>query len=342
MPLLAGAPSAEHCPGAQAAYPALSGHSGILASGAAAAWASGPACPMPPARRLRRGQLRQLCPQLATTLLLAALAVASGPAPGLGQSHATAAAATTSAASAEGAVPSQPPQAAALIACLAAGTGDGGARSCATSPTTWQHLLRDEPSCLTAHRAWWPAPAADADARAGGGRVTLLTHLSLNRMAQLKAQCDSWAGPLAAVLYAPLRRRGGAADFEPDAELSEAVATVAAWFDAAMARAAAGGPAGSVGGCTPRVLLIYEVFDSDKAAGLLYPVNSLRNLARLMADTPLVASIDVDMLPSASLSAALTDGSHVAALEASCTGKERRVYVLPAFETRCVLPAFET
>uniref|UniRef100_A0A7R9VDG8 Glycosyltransferase-like protein LARGE2 n=1 Tax=Chlamydomonas euryale TaxID=1486919 RepID=A0A7R9VDG8_9CHLO len=136
-----------------------------------------------------------------------------------------------------------------------------------------------------------------------------------------------------------MRRRGGAADFEPDAELSEAVATVAAWFDAAMARAAAGGPAGSVGGCTPRVLLIYEVFDSDKAAGLLYPVNSLRNLARLMADTPLVASIDVDMLPSASLSAALTDGSHVAALEASCTGKERRVYVLPAFETSCGGPS---
>ncbi len=38
---------------------------------------------------------------------------------------------------------------------------------------------------------------------------------------------------------------------------------------------------------------------------VLYPVNSLRNYARLMADTDLIANIDVDMIPAASFSAAL-------------------------------------
>lgn len=54
------------------------------------------------------------------------------------------------------------------------------------------------------------------------------------------------------------------------------------------------------GGCQLRLLLVVELF-SDPQAATLYPVNTLRNVARLMADTPLAAAIDVDMLPSATL-----------------------------------------
>lgn len=44
----------------------------------------------------------------------------------------------------------------------------------------------------------------------------------------------------------------------------------------------------------------------------LYPINSLRNYARLLADSPLIANIDVDMLGSVGLSASLLLGWDVA------------------------------
>lgn len=43
-------------------------------------------------------------------------------------------------------------------------------------------------------------------------------------------------------------------------------------------------------GCQPRLLLVYEVFAEERATAL-YPVNALRNYARLLADTPLVGDI---------------------------------------------------
>lgn len=39
----------------------------------------------------------------------------------------------------------------------------------------------------------------------------------------------------------------------------------------------------------------------DTLLGALLPINALRSAAMLGADTPLVAMIDVDLLPSASL-----------------------------------------
>lgn len=43
--------------------------------------------------------------------------------------------------------------------------------------------------------------------------------------------------------------------------------------------------------CVLDVMLVYEVF-SDKNAALLYPFNTLRNLARLQARTPVLALLD--------------------------------------------------
>ncbi len=121
--------------------------------------------------------------------------------------------------------------------------------------------------------------------------------------------------------------------------------------------------------CQLRVILLYELYQQEKATAL-YPVNSLRNYARLLADTPLVANIDVDMLPSLSLSQALIQGWGPATTVAEALGqgggggagagkgggaekpkpgsaadllrraaREKAVFVLPALETKCGGPA---
>ncbi|KAG1667268.1 hypothetical protein FOA52_012556 [Chlamydomonas sp. UWO 241] len=176
-------------------------------------------------------------------------------------------------------------------------------------------------SCFTAHRAWWSARDPEL-------QVTLLTHLSLNRMAQLRAQCATWGGPLAAVVYVPIAAPPGSE--RSRAALANATNVVQTWFASTESARS---------GCQPRVLLLAEHFDSDRSAALLYPVNSLRNVARLMADTPLVANIDVDMLPSASLTADLaTDASIRGIIDGAVN--QGRVYVLPALETSCGGPSY--
>jgi hypothetical protein len=107
-----------------------------------------------------------------------------------------------------------------------------------------------------------------------------------------------------------------------------------------VAASAASKAGSSIGGCQLRIMLLYEVFAEERATAL-YPVNTLRNYARLMADTQLVANIDVDMLPSATLSRALLSpkgaGSTAALLEE--IKRRNTAYVIPAFETTCGGPS---
>ncbi|GAX73527.1 hypothetical protein CEUSTIGMA_g979.t1 [Chlamydomonas eustigma] len=91
--------------------------------------------------------------------------------------------------------------------------------------------------------------------------------------------------------------------------------------------------------CQPRLLLLIEVFKKQRAASALYPVNMLRNYARLLAETPLIANIDVDMLPSTSLSDSLANDEGSREIVEGCT-KKGYVYVIPAFETRCGGPSY--
>ncbi|GLC35865.1 hypothetical protein PLESTM_000376800 [Pleodorina starrii] len=53
--------------------------------------------------------------------------------------------------------------------------------------------------------------------------------------------------------------------------------------------------------CALDVMLVYEPYNDPRALRALYPVNMLRNWARLQARTPLIAMLDVDMLPSRGL-----------------------------------------
>ncbi|KAG2492047.1 hypothetical protein HYH03_009545, partial [Edaphochlamys debaryana] len=50
------------------------------------------------------------------------------------------------------------------------------------------------------------------------------------------------------------------------------------------------------GPCQLDVMLVYELYENQTMASLLYPVNVMRNLARLMARTPIMGAIDVDMM----------------------------------------------
>ncbi|KAL6753172.1 glycosyl-transferase for dystroglycan-domain-containing protein [Haematococcus lacustris] len=235
--------------------------------------------------------------------------------------------------------------------------------SCLDRRTVWAHMLEDVPPCLAAKRAWWSSQPARHS-------VTLITQLSADRLPALRAQCAAWSGPLAAAVYLPLHNPGNSGALQLssvntdrmlavmnsiDTLLQETDTAAAAATATATAARAAVGDLQRPGGCQLRVLLVYEVHAQEKAT-TLYPVNSLRNFARLLADTPLIANIDVDMLPSASLSATLladvagmagdtaagstvplNPGSAASIVAAQQQGST--VFVLPAFETACGGPA---
>ncbi|GFH15330.1 uncharacterized protein HaLaN_11537 [Haematococcus lacustris] len=78
-------------------------------------------------------------------------------------------------------------------------------------------------------------------------------------------------------------------------------------------------------------MLLTEVFDTQEAT-MLYPVNSLRNFARMQVRTQLLSAIDVDMIISSSLSLDLQQPGRVAELEA--LAGSRVATVLPAFEPK--------
>ena len=92
-------------------------------------------------------------------------------------------------------VHAEDPKAEAVMACL-------NSKRCGLGRTTWDHMLEDRPSCLKAHRVWWATEPSKA--RRSTFPVTLVTQLSSNRLPQLRAQCATWAGPIAAAIYMPL------------------------------------------------------------------------------------------------------------------------------------------
>ncbi|GLI66615.1 hypothetical protein VaNZ11_010539 [Volvox africanus] len=215
----------------------------------------------------------------------------------------------------------------ALILPLVAGTVDKAAlfmkcfenQDCLAKRTVWEHFTEDIPSCLATVRVWWSN-------KPPGIPVTLVTQLSVERLDQLKSQCATWQGPLAAALYIPLHNPSAVELSEASQQRLQAlIANVDEFF-----RHLESSNGGS--GCQLRLALMYELF-ADQRALLLYPVNSLRNYARLLADTDLIANIDVDMVPSLSISIALRDAKLLAEYVRGCQGGA--VYVLPAFETHC-------
>ncbi|KAG2444235.1 hypothetical protein HXX76_000993 [Chlamydomonas incerta] len=158
-------------------------------------------------------------------------------------------------------------------------------------------------------------------------QFTVFTQLTLNRLPTLFNMCASYTGPLSAAVFLavvqPLDARGrGGEELSAASQdkVAAAVREVQQMHDKVEADPAI---------CQLDVMLFYEVYDSDQSR-LLYPVNYLRNYARMQVRTRLLAMIDVDMYLSASLSAEMEQPGSVARYEALCG--ERRATVLPAFE----------
>ncbi|KAJ9522014.1 hypothetical protein QJQ45_005050 [Haematococcus lacustris] len=145
-----------------------------------------------------------------------------------------------------------------------------------------------------------------------------------HRLSSLEAQCNSWPGPLTAVVYVPLllgNETGNAAS------LQEMQALTRKLFDRVEANPTS---------CAMRLLLVTELL-GEQSALLLFPINSLRNVALLASDTPLVAMIDVDMMLSSTLSdefggLAGRRGPGSSAAEVMRLCRAGSLLVLPAFE----------
>ncbi|PNH12214.1 Glycosyltransferase-like protein LARGE [Tetrabaena socialis] len=184
--------------------------------------------------------------------------------------------------------------------------------------TSWDSsILNDAPSNLKLERILWTAQPRRFE-------FTVFTQLTLNRLPTLFNMCSSYTGPLSAAVYLALvqpdAQGGGALSSSNEAKVAEAVLQAESFFHRVESN-------GSI--CQLDLMLFSEVFDSDQAK-LLYPVNYLRNYARMQVRTRLLAMIDVDMFMSTSLSQEMSQPASIQRYEELCA--ERRATVLPAFE----------
>ncbi|KAF5826066.1 glycosyl-transferase for dystroglycan-domain-containing protein [Dunaliella salina] len=153
--------------------------------------------------------------------------------------------------------------------------------------------------------------------------LTIVTQLSSDRLEALKRQCKHYLGPIAAAILVPLVQP----DREGTSELSarklsllnserSTVGSIFSRFEELQF-------------CQLSILLCYEVYDSRRAS-ILYPVNALRNYARFLVRTSLLMYLDVDFLPSQSLSERALDSSFNSMMTAGTC--HHIAYIVPAFQ----------
>lgn len=123
--------------------------------------------------------------------------------------------------------------------------------------------------------------------------VTLLTHLSVDRLTMLENQCMTWTGePLIAVVYVPLvrskQRDAKPAVYESSSTLAEITRGISS-FHSNMERQGSGS-------CKLHIELVGQYIKDEKKHP--YPINALRNRAMKLAKTELVLVLDVDFVAS--------------------------------------------
>ncbi|KAG1666443.1 hypothetical protein FOA52_015113 [Chlamydomonas sp. UWO 241] len=182
----------------------------------------------------------------------------------------------------------------------------------------WDSAMRDELASVFVSGVWWSghAPATP---------VTMVTQATVDRLPQLRSQCRSWRGGLSVALYLALEQTDISSGKLSDANvrlLAKAAAHVHNFFLEIERN-------GTM--CALDVMLVLEVFVEHKAM-MLYPINVLRNLARLQARTPLVGLVDVDMLISHTFYDELVSSNALRGLLLS-RAANGTAFVLPAFET---------
>ncbi|PNW88729.1 hypothetical protein CHLRE_01g041850v5 [Chlamydomonas reinhardtii] len=158
--------------------------------------------------------------------------------------------------------------------------------------------------------------------------VTIFVGATLERLGALEAQCRAWPrGPLSAALYLPLLQRQDGRRLTPDntQALRGAADTVRELFERMEAAGASA--------CSLTALLLYEAV-ADPALAALVPINALRDAALLPAATPLVAMVDVDLAPSASLAGQVAAPGQERLAQLQRAAESGRVaWILPAWET---------
>ena len=156
-------------------------------------------------------------------------------------------------------------------------------------------------------------PVTEAEAAtAAAGAITLVTQCSEDRVAQLAHTAAGWGGHVVAAVLLQ----------------SSSVSTARARIRQQLLASAAEG-------CRLCVLLCVQDrrrgarSEAGLAAGALYPINALRNLALAAVRTELLLLVDVDQVPSARLAAGLAARGPALA-EALLSS--RTALVVPAFE----------
>ncbi|MEW5309976.1 MAG: hypothetical protein WDW38_001814 [Sanguina aurantia] len=215
----------------------------------------------------------------------------------------------------------------------------------------WNDLMNNKTDTMRgavrALGAWWSDQPSTTP-------VTVVTQASLDRLPQLHAQCQSWEGPLSAVVYLGILQR---ATHRPNQLNPDGTLAAATQYTGSSSYFSASVPANMLSmrnrglleravahcaslarqaeamtqGCKLDLLLVYEVFSEERAL-MLYPFNVLRNLARMQARTPVIALLDVDMLASRTLYTWLAEptGKNAADVITQCAAKS--VFVITAFE----------
>jgi hypothetical protein len=166
--------------------------------------------------------------------------------------------------------------------------------------------------------------------RATGPRVVdeiaLLTQLSVERLSMLRSQCRIWPNELNAVVYVPHMKDFGVISDDVRAlngtSLEDIAHLVHGFYQDLQ----------KDGRCRLNIELVVEEFnDWDDPTWSLYPTNSLRNRALMMARSDAVLLLDVDFLPSRELAEMYTGSRYQDLMDVL----DRKVaYVLPAFETK--------
>lgn len=184
--------------------------------------------------------------------------------------------------------------------------------------TTWKRAMDSKfknEANLYAAGAWWSQKEPSVP-------LTIVTQLSSNRLSQLWAQCKTFPGTISAAIHIGLyQEQSKPLSLRNNANVKKAIRSVSEFHKTVERDDSA---------CILDVVLLYEIH-SERRALLLYPVNQLRNLARLQARTELIALMDVDMLLSSKLPRWMSEKENVEVMTRTCA--QRKVYVTPAFET---------
>lgn len=185
---------------------------------------------------------------------------------------------------------------------------DPAARAARRQHLRHRHLL--QPSVVLG-----AADDSSSSGEAEAADITLVTQLSIDRLPALQQQCRSWAGPTAAVVYAPLvgGRLAGLAGAD---DASVAALEGGTPLDALEHVQQAYRSLSSLGGCRLTLELVVEERCDARLAGL-WPINANRNRALLLAATPAVLLADVDFLVGGRLSPWLRAGAGSSAAQAS-------------------------